>query len=165
MEWFAREARAAQALQAPEWVDPELAVTCLQHVEVRGDERWLPAKFGALSELALRGRPRPQLVPPSCRALTLSFQVCLPMPVKTHVSMHYSRACSIENCSLNISKPCTHLFSPFPLLHWQRESAAPANFGMRVSMGICVCVESLAISSQSCLHHRMGVRARLGWRG
>ncbi len=75
MEWYCREARALQALQAPDWVEPELLLASLQHVEVRGDERWLPAKFGGLASLALRGRPRPQLVPPACRALCLSFQV------------------------------------------------------------------------------------------
>ena len=44
-------------------------------MQVRGDEKWLPAKFAALQELSLRGRPRSFMVPPSCTTLSLAYHV------------------------------------------------------------------------------------------
>lgn len=44
-------------------------------MQVRGDEKWLPAKFAALQELSLRGRPRCFMVPPSCTNLSLAYHV------------------------------------------------------------------------------------------
>ena len=75
MEWYAKEARGLQALEAPDWAEPELALAELASLEVRGDERWLAGRFPALRTLGLRGRPRPQLVPPDCHTLALSYQV------------------------------------------------------------------------------------------
>ena len=75
IEWFAREQRGMQALQAPEWRDPEKHVLALHNLEVRGHEKWLPAKFSSLQELSLRGRPRPAMVPASCQTLSLMYHV------------------------------------------------------------------------------------------
>ncbi len=75
IEWFAREQRGMQALQAPEWRDLEKFVLALHNLEVRGSEKWLPTKFAALQELSLRGRPRAQMVPASCHTLSLMYHV------------------------------------------------------------------------------------------
>ena len=75
IEWFAREQRGVQALRAPEWREPEKHVLALRNLEVRGDEKWLPAKFAALQELSLRGRPRPSMVPAACQTLSLMYHV------------------------------------------------------------------------------------------
>lgn len=64
-----------QALQAPEWRDPEKYVLALRNLEVRGNEKWLPAKFSSLQELSLRGRPRALMVPASCQTLSLMYHV------------------------------------------------------------------------------------------
>lgn len=77
IEWFAREQRGMQALQAPEWHDPEKFVLALDNLEVRGSEKWLPTKFAALQELSLRGRPRAQMVPASCHTLSLMYHVSI----------------------------------------------------------------------------------------
>ena len=42
---------------------------------MRGDEKWLPAKFAALQELSLRGRPRSFMVPAACTTLSLAYHV------------------------------------------------------------------------------------------
>ena len=49
-------------------------------LQVRGDEKWLPAKFAALQELSLRGRPRSFMVPPSCTTLSLAYHVSKKLP-------------------------------------------------------------------------------------
>ena len=64
-----------QALQAPEWRSPEKHVLALHSLDVRGNEKWLPAKFGALQELSLRGRPRPLMVPAACQTLSFMYHV------------------------------------------------------------------------------------------
>ncbi len=52
-------------------------------MQVRGDEKWLPAKFAALQELSLRGRPRSFMVPPSCTTLSLAYHVSRTRTVMT----------------------------------------------------------------------------------
>ena len=95
MEWYAKEARGLQALDAPDWADSELILAELASLEVRGDERWLATRFPALRTLGLRGRPRPQLVPPACHTLSLSYQVPPGFPsVSPCMRKGLSSACS-----------------------------------------------------------------------
>ena len=54
-------------------------------LQVRGDEKWLPAKFAALQELSLRGRPRSFMVPPSCTTLSLAYHVSRTCTVMTSI--------------------------------------------------------------------------------
>lgn len=75
MEWYCKETRGLRALSAPLWKEPEKALRVLRGVDVRGHEKWLPAKFPALAELGLRGRPRASLVPRGCTALSLTYHV------------------------------------------------------------------------------------------
>lgn len=90
IEWFCKEQRGIQALRAPEWRDPEKTLLSLKNLEVRGDEKWLPAKFAALQELSLRGRPRSFMVPASCTTLSLAYHVscgcsCVAVPHSAHL--------------------------------------------------------------------------------
>jgi hypothetical protein len=75
VEWYAKETRALQALSAPLWKEPEKGVRVLRGVDVRGHEKWLPAKYPGVLELGLRGRPRADLVPAACTILSMVYHV------------------------------------------------------------------------------------------
>jgi hypothetical protein len=85
VEWFHKETRGTKALTSPAWKDPAKTVTVLHNLFVREYDRSLPAGYPGLTELGLRGRPRPAMIPSGCSHLSLTYQVTiLPSPFVLH---------------------------------------------------------------------------------
>ena len=94
IEWFAREQRGMQALQAPEWREPEKHVLALRNLEVRGRREVAARQVRQrCSELSLRGRPRVlRWSPPRARPSLFMY----------HVS---------SNSLMPLQSPCPNLLS------------------------------------------------------